>query len=551
MSTDTGGVKFSGIKPLGRLADQAKALAFSTPLYNLTLMGGSPENLLVIPSDPWPGRSDIGQDILRGSFFFAGEMIEMRDIVWEPQGASNDWIAECHRFNWLRDVKAVSTGAARVRVREMISSWIDNYDRWTDVIWRPDVLGARLSNWIGTFSFYGLSADEEFQTKVRLSIARQTRHLGRVITDGQLNPVQSFSALKGLIYAMIAIGSPKKQLEMPFDLVLKEIKSQILVDGGHISRSPVMLAQVLMILIDLRTVLNLAKLPVPEQIQFAIDKMVPALKFFRHLDGNLCHFNGGFEWDANLINCILNMSGARGRPLKRLEHSGYTKMRQGRGVVLTDTGLPQVVDHSRSAHAAPLAFEFSHGRDRVIVNCGAMSEHGEWFEALRATAAHSTLTLEHRNAVPIDKEGCFAGLPKVTSEFLQQGNTSLLEGMHDGYLARYGARHHRRFYLKDSGNSLIGEDKLEGCTNGTNFALRFHLHPTSTASLTGNGNEVLIQTKSKTGWRFKCIGADSIALDESVYIGHRGYIRRAQHIVVRGKACAEDTLIKWGITRVM
>lgn len=547
----TKGVKFSGIKPLTRIADQAKALAFATPLYNLTLMGGSPDNLHVIPTDPWPGRSDVGQDLMRGIFLFAGEIIEMNSLNWEPPGVSEDWVAEFHKFNWLRDIKAVCTGQARLQAREMISNWIDNYDRWQDVIWRPDVLGARLSNWIGAFSFYGLSADEEFQTKVRLSIAKQTKHLARVVTDGQLEPVQSFFALKGLIYAMIAIGSPKKQLEHPFDLVLQQIKSQILVDGGHISRSPITLSQVLMILIDLRTVLNLAKLPVPEQIQFAIDKMVPALRFFRYSDGNLAHFNGGYEWDANLINCIINLSGARGRPLKRLEYTGYTKLRQGRGQLMIDTGGAVSCEHSRSVHAAPLAFEYVFGRERIFVNCGAVSQYGQWFEAMRATAAHSTLTIDRRNAVSVGQNGELVHIPEVRSEYTHESNTSLFEGHHDGYMARYGIMHNRRLYLKDAGNVLVGEDKLTGGGQGVPFALRFHLHPSSQASLVQGGGEILIQTKSRCGWRFVAKGAETIGLDESVYIGHRGEIRRSQHIVVHGKTQNGETCVKWGLSRIM
>ena len=511
--TTTKGVKFSGIRPLTKLTDQAKALAFSTPLYNLTLMGGSPDSLQVIPTDPWPGRSDVGQDLMQGIFLFAGERIEMNSLNWEPPGVSEDWVAEFHRFNWLRDIKAVSTGKARLQAREMISNWIDNYDRWQDVIWRPDVLGARLSNWIGAFSFYGLSADEEFQSKVRLSIARQTKHLARVITDGHLQMVESFAALKGLIYAMIAIGSPKKQLEHPFELVLEQIKKQILVDGGHISRSPIVLSQVLMILIDLRTVLNLAKLPVPEQIQFAIDKMVPALRFFRYSDGNLAHFNGGFEWDANLINCIINLSGARGRPLKRLEHTGYTKLRQGRGQLLIDTGSAIAPEYSRNAHTAPLAFEYVFGRERIFVNCGAVSEYGQWFRAMRSTAAHTTLTIDQRNAILVNETGEFTSLPDIQTDYKLENNSCLFDGRHDGYTARYGITHARRLLLKDAGNALIGEEKLTGGGKGVPFALRFHLHPSSQASLVQGGGEVLIQTKSRTGWRFICKGAVEIDLE--------------------------------------
>ncbi|MGM0422305.1 MAG: heparinase II/III family protein [Pseudomonadota bacterium] len=551
MFKSTSGLKFNGIKPLSRLTDQAKAMAFATPLYNLTLMGGSPDDLHVIPTDPWPGQSDIGQDLLSGRYMFAGEVVEMDTVNWEPQNISVDWLAEFHRFNWLRDLKAVTTNASRLQARQMISDWIDTYDRWHETIWRPDVMGCRLSSWIGAFSFYGLSADEEFQAKVRASIARQTRHLARVINDGKVEPVQSFAALKGLIYAMIAIGSPKKQLEHPFKLVIEQIDKQILPDGGHVSRSPLILSQVLTILIDLRTVLNLAKLPVPGSIQHAIDKMVPALRFFRYADGSVGNFNGGYEGNASLMDCILNLSGARGKPLKKLEYSGYSRLRQGRAMLMVDTGTAVDSVNSRSVHAAPLAFEFAFGRERVIVNCGAVSEFGEWHDALRSTAAHSTLVMDQHNACHLNSDGCFGGLPEVTSSLHEEEDSCLLEGCHDGYLPRYGAKHSRRLLLKDSGNILIGEDKIIGGNAGVPFTLRFHLHPTSQASLVQNGEEVLIQTKSRAGWRFRYQGEGKLSLQDSVYIGRRQQIRRSQQIVIEGISEGAETCLKWGISRIL
>ena len=105
--------------------------------------------------------------------------------------------------------------------------------------------------------------------------------------------------------------------------------------------------------------------------------------------------------------------------------------------------------------------------------------------------------------------------------------------------------------LKDSGRALIGEDRLTGAASGSEYAIRFHLHPNATASLTGNGNEVLIQTKSKAGWRFICKGDVKADLDESVYIGHRGYVRTSQHIILRGTADTDEALVKWGVSQSM
>ena len=49
---------------------------------------------------------------------------------------------------------------------------------------------------------------------------------------------------------------------------------------------------------------------------------------------------------------------------------------------------------SGHAHAGTLAFEFSSNAGPIIVNCGATHRLGSrWAEVCRATAAHSTATL--------------------------------------------------------------------------------------------------------------------------------------------------------------
>ena len=69
-----GNIKFNGIKPLQRLGDQALGLAFSNPLYNLTLMGKA-SRLKTLPPDPWPGDMERGHAVLTGNYAFAGQTV--------------------------------------------------------------------------------------------------------------------------------------------------------------------------------------------------------------------------------------------------------------------------------------------------------------------------------------------------------------------------------------------------------------------------------------------------------------------------------------------
>ena len=127
----------------------------------------------------------------------------------------------------------------------------------------------------------------------------------------------------------------------------------------------------------------------------------------------------------------------------------------------------------------------------------------------------------------------------------------LYEGVHEGYMPRYGIRHARRLEMRESGNILVGEDRLNGGGAGTPFSIRFHLHPTSQASLIQQGSEVLIQTKSRTGWRLCCEGGVTLSLEDSVHIGRRQTQRRTQQIVLTGKTGGGETLVKWGISRIL
>ncbi len=92
---------------------------------------------------------------------------------------------------------------------------------------------------------------------------------------------------------------------------------------------------------------------------------------------------------------MLAYDDARGTPVSNAPHSGYQRIEAAGSVVIADTGRPPPIAISHDAHAGCLSFEFSSGRNRIVVNCGMPAISREaWLPAARQTAAQSTATLE-------------------------------------------------------------------------------------------------------------------------------------------------------------
>lgn len=539
---------------LGWIKQGAQAFAFGNPLYMLTLGGPGPSALETVPADPWPGNPAAGAALLAGVFRFAGQTIQSEEPLWQPIGAGPGWLAALHGFDWLRDLRAVGSDAARRHARLLVSSWLDRHAAWSSVAWAPDVLGVRIANWIGLHDFYCASADDAFRARVFLSLARQTRHLARVL-PGPLRGATLIAALKGLAYGGLSLPGGERYLTQALRLLERELPVQVMADGGHVERSPARHLAVLRHLIDLRATLRAARREVPEALQHAIDRMAPALRFYRHGDGGLALFNGGQEGDAALVDAVLAQADARGRPLRSAPHVGFERLLTGRTLVLMDTGGPPPPHLDAQAHAGTLSFEMSVGRERLIVNCGAHpSPTGPWRCGLAATAAHSTLTVAETNSAEVLEEGGLGRRPRqVTRERLEADGATLVEASHDGYLRNYGLVHRRRLYLSETGEDLRGEDTLEPATDaavpGREFTIRFHLHPSVQVSLIQNGAAALLRLPSGQGWRLRAAGG-VLELAESIYLGQGEEPRRSQQIVITGATADQGgAVVKWALRR--
>ncbi|MGE0094029.1 MAG: heparinase II/III family protein [Alphaproteobacteria bacterium] len=533
-----------------RLRRLAARFLYGNAPYAWTLGMRPPADLVATPMQPWSGDSARGAQILKGNVEFNGESHPADAALWETADAGERWQAALHSFTWLADLHAVGSDPARRRGREMMAEWIRRHPGWSELAWRTDILAARVIAWIAEHDFFCASADDSFREAYLLSLSRQVRHLTR-IAPGSQRGVQRLILIKAVIYGAVALPDSTARLERAMALLEQELRRQVHPDGGHIERSPASQLIVLRTLVDIRACLTAGRKEIPTTLQGTIDRMAPALRAMRHADGGLAAFNGATGEDAWLVDAVLTQADAPGRAPDELRYTGFQRLRAGRTLIVADMGAPPPDGFDRAAHAGALSFEMDVGKERLVVNCGAhtVNQGGQWTLAQRATAAHSTVTLGDTNSSEIKADGTFGRrIRHVTCAREAVNGAVLVDASHDGYQAPFGMIHRRRLFLSPDGHDLRGEDSLSG-RGGCDFAVRFHLHPDVSASLLGKDNAVLLRLPGGGGWRFQVSGG-GISLAESVHLGRRGEVRRAEQIEVRGHAVQGDAVVKWAFKRI-
>jgi uncharacterized heparinase superfamily protein len=514
---------------------------------------GKPDRLVAIPNDPWPGNPELGQAILSGAFKHGSKLLSFGRGDWLPEGADEAWLTALHSFGWLRDVDAVGNPLGTAVMRGAVADWLsvsaELQRKSPKLLWRPDVLANRL---VAFLAWSGRLTEDDPQLFEDLieSIAEQGAYLGRTIGNAPPGSPMLI-ALAGHVaveFCLPAQGSQaekrqSKALKM-FDLALRQ---QIHPDGGHVERSPQIQLELLRVLIDTRATLRAAFQPVPDSLQQSIDRMAPIVRFFRHGDGGLALFNDTNEGDASAIDAVLAQADAAGKPPRAAPHTGFERLAQKRSLILVDVGSPAQID--AHAHAGTLSFEMSVAKERLIVNCGAYVGAGSpWRRAQRATAAHSTATIDDINSSEVLGEGRIGKRARIV-ELKREDNEhgTWLDMRHDGYAERFRIVHQRRLFLAASGDDLRGEEALIGEGQGR-FAVRFHLHPKVQASLAQDNQAVLLRLPSGTGWRLRTAGG-RVSLADSVYLGRAGEMRRAIQIVIQGETGGNPTIVKWALQR--
>lgn len=533
----------SGKSPSGGWLRSARLSLLKLPSLRLARVPDAP----TLPvRDLWPGDPSLGARLLKGELTAGNSVLTLQPGAWADSRGSVSLRAAAHGFTWLRDLRALGTDAARQRARSLVSEWIASAHQ-DPVASRPDVAGGRIAAWLGHYDFFAASADDAFRQKLMARLVADARALAAALPaeEGQ---ARALTALKGLVAAAVALPDQSSFLSRALRFLPIELQRQVLPDGSHIERSPAAHLAALQDLTETRALLQAAQAPPPPALNPSIEKLATSLRMLRHGDGGLALFNGTKEETSSLVDLVLTQAGRPTRAPSQLVDGGFHRLQAGRSVLIIDTGTPPPPGLDANAHAGTLSFELSIGRDRLIVNCGsAPAAMSEWRDALRATAAHSTLVIADTSSSEVKPEGFGPRRPeKVEAQRQEANGAHWLEASHDGWLKSAGALHRRRLYMAESGEDIRGEDAVEAETP-QRFAIRFHLHPSVQASVQGEGESVLLRLPSGQSWRFRAEGA-VMALEESIYMGGTEP-KRTDQIVLIGDESSEQQ-VKWALSKI-
>jgi uncharacterized heparinase superfamily protein len=535
------------------------------PLGRLPLVTGKADRLVISPQDLRTSDATRASEIYAGRFAFAGKVVicDARS-PFEVTPPSEDWSAVLVGFGWLRHLRAAESGITRANARALVDEWITLQRRNDPVAWRPEVMARRIISWLTQATLVLDDSDVRFYRRFIRNLTRQVRQLRYTVPDAR-DGLPRLQAMIALAYASLCMAGQARHIQTAAKRLSEELTRQILPDGGHISRNPSALVELLVDLLPLRQVFSARNIPPPPALLNAIDRLMPMLRFFRHGDGNFALFNGMGPTPTDLLTTILAYDDARGTPVANAPHSGYQRLEARGTVILMDTGHPPPLAVSQDAHAGCLAMELSSKFNRIVVNCGLPANSREsWRQVARATAAHSTVTFNDVSSARFVDSGAIKrmlqGMPlvggprniNVTRE--DHDGATVLRASHDGYADEFNVVHERTVMLSLDGQRVDGEDVFFPATGDTiptgrdQFALRFHLHPSIKANRLTDSHGALLMLPNKDVWTFNAYD-DRLDLEESVYLAGPDGPRRTMQIVIYGRA-RKAARVQWTFLHV-
>lgn len=530
-------------------------------LHRWSLAGRSPDRIVATPPDLRRGDAQVALDIYHGRFPLAGHLVETGGRSPFGLAAHEAWRRALHRFRWLRHFRAAGTELAAASARAQVRDWLAGPGRRLDgIAWEPAVAAARLISWLQNSPMLLRAADGGFRRQFFRTLGLHVRFLRAAAPE--LPPgAERLKARIAVCLAATSLPFPPSVRARIAHRLSSELETQILPDGGHVSRNPAVLVELLLDLLPLRQSFADAGLAHPPALLAAIERMMPALRFFRHCDGSIARFNGAGAVTAERVAAILRHDDAQGAPLFHAPHSGYARLALGPTVVIADVGPVPPADLALEAHAGCLSFEMSSGQRSIVVNSGVDRRGAGDFRPLaRATAAHSTLTLNDTSQGRFVHGGAkwahlighplVGGPRRVLFERLGDERSQGFHAGHDGYASRYGVLHERALRLSEEGLLLEGFDRLVGAGGAlpdVPAALRFHLHPE--VELFRDGDGALVLAVARGGqWRFS---SPDLAprVEESIFFASAGGPRRSRQIVLSFSVAAQPA-VRWSFRRL-
>jgi uncharacterized heparinase superfamily protein len=521
------------------------------------------DDLLLAPPDLRPLDPSFVDEIESGGFGLCGFTARLRGdspFVMPPPSAS--WLRELHGFAWLRHFGAAWSLESETMAQRLVAEWIAGRRRHDAVAWAPEVVSRRIISWLSHALLILNGAARRPYTAVMLSLEDQVTYLSATWRNAPAGHPRLL-ALIGLTQAALCIAGHERRLGLAERPLIDELERQILPDGGHVSRNPQALIELLLDLLPLKQCFIARGLTPDPALPAAIDRMMPMLHRLRLGDGQLARFNGMGATERDALATVLAYDKGQAGAAEPVSASGYARLQRGTTALLVDAGPPPALELAGHACAGCLSFEMSSGSELVLVNGGAPPPaHQRSAAAARGTSSHNTLELGGQPSAKLVRSvgltRIAGGAPiqhpdQVTCEVQQADAAITLTASHDGYLDRFNVMHTRTLTLHADGARAEGVDRLDGPKGEQRFswdipfAVHFHLHPRSGVRLNADGSARIILPGGEH-WRLSASGA-TLGIEESTHYAEVIGPLQAQQVVLRG-ICYGAAEVRWALERV-
>jgi uncharacterized heparinase superfamily protein len=549
---------------MGRFARSMMSHVSGTTVSASGLWPGRADRLVIAPHDLRTADATRAAEIYAGRFVFAGKIVTCHGrSIFDLEPPSEDWEVALLGFGWLRHLRAADTALTRANARALVDDWITNQIGRHPVSRRADVLARRVISLLSQAPLVLADSDGKFYRRYLRGLTREIRYLRYAMIDIP-DGVARLQVLIALSYAALCLANQTKHIRSASRRLSEELQRQILPDGGHVSRNPGALVELLIDLLPLRQTFAARNIAPPPALLNAIDRMMPMLRFFRHGDGAMALFNGMGGTPSDLLATLLAYDDTHGTPMASMPHSGFQRLDAAAMTVIMDTGAPPPPHWSHEAHAGCLAFELSSGACRIVINCGMPSTgRDNWRAFARSTVAHSTLTYHGVSSCQFVEMSAVKrllhGAPIVSGpsrvenfrEVIADG--TVLSTSHNGYASKFGLIHRRILVAANDGTRLDGEDTVTPAQGarlrgpGSDYVLRFHLHPAVKASPLSDGRGAMLVLPNREVWTFETLD-DKVELEDSVFLAGNDGPRRTTQIVIRQDA-RQAASVRWSFVR--
>ncbi|WP_305097739.1 heparinase II/III family protein [Croceibacterium aestuarii] len=506
--------------------------------------------LLATVENPLPGDPVAGTALRAGHFIVHGVKTPIAHLDCSPVARLTPPLERVvHGFTWLADLEACAPRQQCTQTAErVLAAWLEaNPKPGKGAAWRVGHAGQRLLGWLVHAPLLLGGNAKRLRARTLAAAVETARWLDRNVSkaDDRLAEVAGWC---GIVAAGLLLPEGKPRRLFGEAGLVRALGDLVGDDGGVLSRSPLDQMEAIALLTRLTACYRATRRDPPQAIDAMLRMLVPPLLAMIHADGALGSWQGSSAVGEDRLRALIAASGVRTRPLKDARQWGYQRVTAGRSTLLLDAAPPPLARHSRHGCASTLAFELSHGPNRIVVNCGGAATAGGLVpvrieQGLRATAAHSTLVLGDSNSTAVlinGKLGSGVTEVEVDRRLAEAGKSQAtrIEASHDGYVSRLGLVHRRILILRDDGTELRGEDLLvpagkKGKRGKVPYAIRFHLGPAVEASLTDTGRGAHLALRDGTYWQFLAPRSE-VTIDESLWIDGEGRPHPVQQLVIEG-----------------